>query len=457
VLRSIFLILFGFTALAGMSFPALAQSLEAALAHAYRANPDLNAARANTRGVDQGVPTAASGLRPRISASGDIGRSSIDGKTGDARFNNDLTPGGFGLSVTQPLFDGFKTGNSVGAAESAVLGARENLRNTEQNTILDAVTAYMNVLRDTALYSLRENNVGVLSEQVRQTRDRFNVGEVTRTDVAQSESRLAGAKADLAVSQSNLKASIARFRQVIGLEPKRLNPVPPVGAARLPKSQGDAVNRALKEHPAIAAALHGVDAQLLAVKVVESEFYPTIGVTGTLARRYDTNSPGDLRSSASVVGSLSVPIYDGGSASSRTRAAKETLGEKRLLVDSARDKVVAAAIAAHAAMDASRYQIEGASAAVAASEIALAGVREEAKVGQRTTLDVLNAQQELLNARVTLVTAQRDRVVASYNLLSATGQLSARSLGLAVAGYDPRVHYEQVKDSWYGLRTPSGE
>ncbi len=158
-----------------------------------------------------------------------------------------------------------------------------------------------------------------------------------------------------------------------------------------------------------------------------------------------------------MVGSVSIPIYDGGSAFSRTRAAKETLGERRLQVDSARDRVVQAVVASWALMEATGFQIEGAAAQVAAAEIALNGVREEARVGQRTTLDVLNAQQELLNARVSQITAQRDRVIASYSLLSATGQLSARNLGLKVATYDPKVHYEQVKDSWLGLRTPSGE
>jgi outer membrane protein len=439
------------------SAPAWSQSLEAALSNAYRANPDLNATRANTRAVDEGVPSAMSGYRPRVTGSGDVGASSTANRSSGSRTSTDLNPAGFGLNVQQTLYNGGRTGNSVRAAESSVMAARETLRNSEQNTLLDGVTAYMNVLRDTAIFSLRQNNVGVLSEQVRQTKDRFGVGEVTRTDVAQAEARLAGARSDLALSQSNLRGSVARFKQVIGLDPKKLNPVQPVGAGRLPKSQGEAVNRALRDHPAIIAALHGVDAQSLQVKVVEGELLPTVSLTGNLSRRYDTQVQGDVRTSASVVGSISVPLYDGGSAYARTRQAKETLGERRMQVDSARDRVVAAVIASWALLEATRFQIEGAAAQVQAAEIALNGVREEYKVGQRTTLDVLNAQQELLNARVAQVTAQRDRVVASYSLLSATGQLSARSLGLKVATYDPKVHFEQVKDKWFGLRTPSGD
>ena len=444
--------------LSGVStLPALAQDLTTALAHAYSANPDLNAARANTRGVDESVPTAKAAGRPKISATGDIGASSLDSRSPGRSSHSELFPAGVGLSINQTLYNGNRTSNGIRQAESSVMAARETLRNTEQNTLLDGVSAYMNVVGNTAFYNLREGNIRVLNELVRQTKDRFNVGEVTRTDVAQAEARLASAKSDLAIAQSNLRGSIARFKQVIGLDPKKLAPVKPVAANRLPKNQGEAVNRALQDHPAIAASLHGVDVQLLQVKVVEGELYPTVSLTGSLSRRYDSSIEKDRRNSASVVGQVSIPIYDGGSAYSRTRAAKETLGEKRLLVDSTRDRVVQAVVASWALMEATGFQLEGAAAQVSAAEIALNGVKEEARVGQRTTLDVLNAQQELLNARVAQVTAQRDRVIASYSLLSATGQLSARSLGLKVATYDPKVHFEQVKDSWLGLRTPGGE
>ncbi len=436
---------------------ASAQSLEAALSSAYRSNPDLNATRASLRATDENVANAMSGYRPRITGTADYGYSGVDSRGRGTRATSDLNPGGFGLSVNQTLYNGGRTGNSVRAAESNVLAARETLRNTEQNTLLDAVTAYMNVVRDTAILGLRQNNANVLAEQVRQTKDRFAVGEVTRTDVAQAEARLAGARSELALSQSNLRGSVARFKQVTGMDAKKLNPVQPVAAGRLPKTQGDAVNRALRDHPAIAAALHGVDSQQLQVKIVEGELLPTVSLTGSLSRRYDSQVQDDRRNSASLVGQVSIPLYDGGSAYARTRQAKETLGERRMQVDSARDRVVAAVIASWALMEATKFQIEGAAAQVQAAEIALNGVREEYKVGQRTTLDVLNAQQELLNARVAQVTAQRDRVVATYSVLSSIGQLSARSLGLKVATYDPKVHLEQVQDKWFGLRTPSGE
>lgn len=436
---------------------AQAQDFNRALANAYIVNPDLNAGRASTRATDEAVPTARAGILPKVSASADYGRAHSETSVGAARTQAELLPRGAGLTITQPILDGNRALNGIRQAESGVLGARANLRNTESNTLLDAVTAYMNVVRDTAIYNLRKNNVAVLAEQVRQTDARFNVGEVTRTDVAQTQSRYAGSKADMALAQSNLRASVARFKQVIGLEPTRLSPVKPLEKGRLPRTQGEAVNRALQDHPLISAALHGVDAQELQVKIVTGELLPSLSAQGSLSKRYDTQFAGDKRITASVGATLSMPIYDGGSAHARTRAAKETLGERRLQVDSARDRVTANAIATWALMEATVFQIEGTNAQVKAAEVALNGVREEAKVGQRTTLDVLNAEQELLNARVAQVSAQRDRVVASYGLLSAVGRLSAGSLGLKVATYRPEIHYEEVKDKWFGLRTPAGE
>ncbi len=434
-----------------------AQDLSRALANAYAVNPELNAGRAGLRATDEGVPAARAGMLPKISASADYGRSHSEYRIGGRNGQGELLPRGAGVSVTQNLLDGYRTANAVRAAESGVLGARETLRNTEANTLFDAVTAYMNMVRDTAIYNLRKSNVAVLGEQVRQTDARFAVGEVTRTDVAQTQSRHAGSKAEMALAQSNLRGAAARFKQVIGLEPKRLAPVRPFAAGRLPRTQGEAVSRALQEHPLIAAALHGVDVQELQVKVVTGELLPSLSLSGSVAQRYASQVGTHKALTATVAGTLNVPIYDGGSAHARTRAAKETLGERRLQVDSARDRVVANAVAAWAMLEATAFQIEGTDAQVKAAEIALNGVREEAKVGQRTTLDVLNAEQELLNARVAQVTAQRDRVVASYALLSATGALSARILGLKVAAYRPEIHYEEVKDRWIGLSAPAGE
>lgn len=451
--------------------PSTAQAQETlfgALSRAYTNTPELNAQRANVRALDELVPQALAGYRPRVTATADVGRSfqesvtpsfgTLQGqrvRTGKVGNNDSFSPRGIGLQVDQTLFNGFRTESQTRSAESQILGARETLRNTEQNVLLNAATAYMNVLRDTALLNLQRNNVEVLEEQLRQTRDRFRVGEVTRTDVAQSESRLALARSQASAAEGNLRSSIATYRQRVGVEPRRLGPAQPA-EAYLPKSLDIAVENALQRHPAIIASLHGVDAQQLQVKVVESELLPSVTLTGTLANRWEAQSSDSEARSASVVARLSVPIYEGGQVYSRVRQAKETLGERRIQVDQQRDVVRQAVVASWSGLQAAKAQIIASQAQVTAAEIALAGVREEAKVGQRTTLDVLNSQQELLVARSNLVTAQRDRVVASYNVLASIGRLSAQTLALKTEIYTPKVHYDQVRNKWIGTTTPDG-
>lgn len=442
--------------------PALAQTMDAALGRAYSSNPTLNAQRAAVRATNENVPQALSGYRPRVTASADIGASITEsdipaGAQGGTHSRNlsRLNPRGGGLQVDQNIFDSGRTRSSVSQAESQVLAARATLRNTEQNVLLDAATSYMNVLRDTAILNLNRNNVEVLEEQLRQTRDRFQVGEVTRTDVAQAEARLSSAQSQAILAESNLKTSIARYRQNVGAEPRQLAPGRPVENL-LPKSLAAALGSALQGHPAIIAALHGVDAAELQVKVTEADLGPTVSVRGLVQQRYDNQFFGDNRTSASAVATLSIPIYEGGQIYSRTRQAKETAGQRRIEVDTSRDTVRAAVVSAWGAHDAAKAQIVSAQAQVQAAETALAGVREEAKVGQRTTLDVLNAQQELVSARSSLVTAQRDRVVASYAVLSAVGLLSAETLKLKAERYDARKHYDQVKGLLWGTQTPDG-
>jgi outer membrane protein len=456
---------------------ASAETIESALARAYGNNATLNAQRASVRATDENVPRAKSGYRPRVNANADIQRSWTQTDTPFRTTESATTTRGFGLQADQTLFNGFRTDNSVRQAESSVIAARETLRNTEQNTLFDAAAAYMNVLRDTAILNLQRNNIEVIEEQLRQTRDRFNVGEVTRTDVAQAEARLALSQSQAAVAESNLRASIARFRQIIGVEPRQLAPGRPLDRL-LPPNLDVALQRGMNEHPAIKAALHGVDVAELQIRITEGELFPTLGVSAAASQRYTGgqgalpstsgitfDSPGlgpgggrDITSqfNASVVARLTVPIYEGGEVQARTRQAKETAGQRRLEADAARDQVRAAVISAWGQFEASRAQITAAQAQVAAAETALAGVREEARVGQRTTLDVLNAQQELLNARVNLITAQRDRVVASYAVVQATGRLSSRNLALHVQHYSPKLHFDQVKDLWGGLTTPDG-
>jgi outer membrane protein len=436
---------------------ALAETIESALSRAYGGNPQLNASRAGVRSTDENVPRQLSGYRPRVTASGDVGFATTDSRFGtDSWSNANTVPRGGGLQVTQTLYNGGRTGNSVRQADAGVLQAREQLRVTEQAVLLTGATAYMDVLRDTAILNLRNNNIDVLEEQLRQTRDRFSVGEVTRTDVAQAEARLAQARSDASAAAGNLKTSLATYRQVIGVDAKQLSPAKALEAV-LPRTLDAAVGMSQSEHPSVLAALHAVDAAELLVKVTEGELLPTAGLTGTLTHRWDVQNQNIEQNSASIVGSLSIPLYEGGEVYARVRQTKETLSQRRIEADQARDQVRQNVVSAWGQLEATKERITASQAQIQASEIALNGVREEAKVGQRTTLDVLNAQQDLLTARVALVTAQRDRVVASYALLSATGRLSATNLRLAVVEYQPRVHYEQVRDKWIGLRTPDGK
>lgn len=432
-----------------------AQTLEQALTLAYKNNPTLNAGRAATRVVDEQVPQALSGFRPQVSADADIGAVWTRSRTALGTTQSTINPRGYGLSITQPIFNGMRTVNSTRSAESSVRGARETLRNTEQNVLLDAVIAYMDVLRDAAIVQLQEQNLEALREQLRATRDRFEVGELTRTDVAQAEARVAEAESQLSAARAQLNASRAAFQRDIGVPPGRLVAARPV-EHRVPSKLNVALAAGEAQHPALAAARHGVDVASLQVKVAEGELLPTITVQGTVAQDFDSSPATERTESASVFGRLTVPIYQGGAEYSRVRERKETLGQRRLEADVTRDQVRAAVVQSFGLLAASRVQVEAAQAQVNAAQIALNGVQEEFRVGQRTTLDVLNAQAELVRARSNVITAQRDRVVNSYSLLAAVGRLNAEELNLKIPVYQPEVHYHQVRDRWFGLRTPDG-
>lgn len=450
-------------ALATTAIPAFGDSIERALVQAYQNNPQVNAQRAALRATDENVPQALSGYRPRISATGSYGAlyndstslSTTAGRTTPSRSMGWVDPKTVGGTLTQTLYNGFQTGNRTRQAEAQVFAARETLRVIEQTVLLDAVTSYMNLLRDNAILDLQKRNVEVIQEQLRQTRDRFNVGEVTRTDVAQAESRVAAAQSQMLAAQASQNTSRAAYRRVIGVEAGRLSPGTPVDRLS-PRTLDLAVAQGQAESPSVGAAEYGVDVAALQVKVSEGALYPSVTVTARADKTWDSSLSSIESFQGSVIGQMTVPIYQGGTEFSTIRQSKETLGQKRLELAQNRDQARANVVQSWGQLDAAKAQITATQAQVAAAEIALNGVREEARVGQRTTLDVLNAQQELVNARVALVTAQRDRVVASYSLLAAAGRLSVAVLGLQVPIYDPMTHYQQVRDSWFGVRTPDG-
>ncbi len=442
------------------SGPVSAETMSSALSRAYANNPDLNQQRAAVRATDEGVPQAKAGWMPKVNAQGTLNYqvSNIQGLFGLTSSNQKLAalPVTGQAQVSETLFDGLKTENQVNSAESTVLMAREQLRQTELSTLYSGAQSYMDVLRDTAVLGLRRNNVKVLQVQLQQTRDRFQVGEVTRTDVAQAESSLASGEADVAVAESTLQGSIANFRRYIGIQPARLQPARPIEKL-LPPTLADAVTVGLAEHPAVLGALHQVDVGEDGVKIAEAALSPQLGLVGMVQNSTDTSGyPGYNVFSAAIGGQLTVPIYQGGQEYAAIRQAKEKLNQAQIAVASVRDQTRAGVVTAWGQLQAARAAIVSFTAAVKAAEIALNGVREEAKVGQRTTLDVLNAEQTLLNTRVQLVQAQHDRVVASYAVMGSIGRLSAQSLGLGVVEYDPRQHYQQTKNRFFGIDTPDG-
>jgi outer membrane protein len=448
---------------------ASAETMASALSSAYNGNPDLNQQRANVRAKDEEVPKAAAGMRPRASLTANAGpgfsRSrqvgGVNQQTGATTFINTKsfgTPRTGTFTITETLFDGFRTSNSILQAESGVFAARSSMELTEQMTLQNGATAYADVLRDAEILTLRRNNVLVLEEELRQTRDRFQVNEVTQTDVSQAESALAQARAGFYSAQAQLKVSVANFRQVIGHEPKNLEPARPIERL-LPKSLDEAMRIAMVEHPAVVAALHQVDAAELAVKVNEGALLPTVSVDGQVSQQFDSlfGARGTRQFTAQVTGTVNVPIYQGGAEYASIRQAKEQLGQARFNADLQRDAARTAVASSFAQLESAKASIAAAQLAVKTAEMALEGVREEARAGQRTTLDVLNAEQALLTARSNLAALKRDHVVASYAAAAAIGRLSAEKLHLDVARYDATVHFEQVRNKWIGLATPSGE
>jgi outer membrane protein len=443
-----------------------ADTLLGALTQAYKSNPQLNAQRAAVRVSDEAVPQALSGYRPRVSLTASIGSQYLDTLTKSSsvgapatysQTSGNVAIQTYGGTITQTLLNGNQTASRTRQAEQLVSAARETLRLTEQTVLLAAATAYMNLIRDAAILDLQRQNVQVLQGQLLQTNARFDASELTRTDVSQAKSRLSQGRTSVLTAESNYIASRATYRQVIGVEPGTLAPASPVDRFA-PNALAQAIAEARARHPSVTTAMFNIDAATMQVKIAESGLYPTLSVVGSAQKNYGSTSALTTLEmfSGSVTGQLSIPLYQGGAEFSTIRQAKETLSQRRVDLDTARDQAQQALVQAWGQLDTAKAQIQTTQAQVAETETALEGVRQEARVGQRTTLDVLNAQQELVNARVAVVTAQRDRVVASYTVLAAVGRLSAQVLSLNAPAYDPAVHYHQVRDTWVGVRTPDG-
>lgn len=430
-----------------------AETLAGAMAKAYENNPDLNAARAALRAIDENVTIAKAGYRPKISA---VSEFEVTGVRRDKPFlgrrESKQLSSSHGITVTQQIFDGFQTLNRVKAAELNVLASREQLRANEISILLAAVESYANIARDQQVVAIRKQNLAFLREQLNAANARLNVGEGTRTDVSLAEAELAAAKALLTAAVSQLKQSEAAYVQIVGIAPSGIKQ-PAAAKKAMPSSLDAAVAMGYQENPSILSAMRSADAAGYNVRVAEGTMLPGVSLQGDLYKSVNN----DVGPADNLTGSLSarvvVPLYQGGAEYGQIRQAKEQLGQRQILVDSARLEVQRTIVSAHAQYEASVAAIGAIRQQIDAANMALNGVVEERNVGQRTTLDVLNAQQNVLDAKESLVASQRDAVVASYSLIAAMGALTVRSQGLEVSEYRAERHYEKVKDKWFGLRT----
>lgn len=421
-----------------------------ALAGAYNNNPQLNAQRANTRGVDENLQAAFGAFLPTATIQGNYSLLQQDLLSVTQRTRALTTPRGAALVVNLNIFNGFRGLNGIDQAEAQIHQSREALRNVELGVLSSGAAAYMNVLRDVAIVNLRSNYTRVLDNQIRMTKERLAGGEATLTDVYQTESYSAQAGQDLAASKINLASSLSVYKQITGMKVQNLSPAPPVDKL-LPKTLEEALHGADERHPLINAARYNIEISEKAVKLAEGQLLPTVGVSGQVGQQYDYAGYHNQRFFQGAIGmQLSAPIYEGGVYYAAIRQAKEKLSEAMFLYDQQVLQVHQAVEASWAAWKESESFLVSARQHVAKSELSLAGVREELKYGQRTTWELLNAEMTLLNARVAMVMGQNQRVVSSFHLLGAIGDLSARTLDLNVSLYRPEDHYDSVKFQWIG-------
>jgi len=458
-----------------------AESLLQALAAAYIDNPTLQAERARLRSTDELVPQALANWRPQVSVSGGATRSLVNqiisngntvgaGQTptggqapgntlalsGSSNFTTVYSNENVGVTVTEALYRGGRTTAQTRQAEAQIEAERAQLLVTEQQVLLNVATSYMNLVQAQAVLQLSINNEQVLQRQLEAVEDRFRVGEVTRTDQAQAQSRLSAAHADRTQAEGNLRTARAAYVQTVGHPPDQ-----PEAPALLPvvvDSVAVATALAEQQNPSLQNARYNYRAALAGIDLIAGELLPTVSVSASASRFYNFDGPGSLENAAQAAVNVTVPIYQQGQEYARLRGQKETASQLRSTIDQTERDVAEAAIAAGEALETSQARRHSYQDQTRAAEIALEGVQRESQVGSRTVLDVLNAEQELLNAQVNAVQAQHDEIVAAYQVLSATGQLNAQFLALPVDLYDPGLHYEEVHDKWIGFgNSPESE
>ncbi|MBQ4471897.1 MAG: TolC family outer membrane protein [Alphaproteobacteria bacterium] len=433
-----------------VSLSAQATTLNEVLDYTYENSWSINAERAGQRATDENVAIAKSGFRPQIAGTGSVGRSYNKNKYDGSPIKTEMykNPNDVAIQMKQPIFSGLSTVQAVNAAKSQSRAGRHGLASTEQGVLLNAVSAYMDTIRDKAVLDLRENNEKVLKEHLKSYRKRYKVGDLTRTDVAQSEARSEGATAARIAAEGNLKVSQANFFSVVGLAPDNLEDVVEF-KHDLPATLDAALDYAMEHNPQIKAAKYAKDAAEYSVKSKKGDLLPQVDVTAAAGRQHEqlTVDKGDYWQ---VKANLTVPLYSAGVDYATIRQARQNENKAKILWDKTVQDVRAGVISAWEYYTASQAQLSSIESQIKASKMALDGVIREAKVGSRTVLDVLDAEQEHLDNQVALVQTHRDAIVSGYALLAAIGRLNPTDLGLSVKPYDPKEYYEDVKNKWLG-------
>lgn len=426
--------------LAAAAAPAFAETLQEAIALAYRTNPTLLAQRANQRALDETVPQARAGLRPQIDVTGSASYSRVD-QDGVGVIETDT--GGVSVGLSQTIYSGGRIGHSIGAAEANVLAGRENLRAVEQQVLASVIQAYVDVQRDLEILNIRQQNLAVLRRQLDESNARFEVGEITRTDVAQSESRLAQSQADLANAQAQLSVSRAAYASVVGQAPATL--VEPPELPGVPSDFDVALDTGLRDNPGVRAAQYTLQAAEQRVAAARAEYLPSARLTASYGGSGDLTDF-DLadRTAFQAGASISIPLFTGGLNQSRVAQAREQANAAQIQIEGQRRVVLQDVSSAYAQVISTRASLTAGEEAVRAATVAAEGVRQEAQVGLRTTLDVLNQELELRSAQVALISARRNAYVAKALLLTAMGRLEGADLDPSLDLYDPAAHSNSV-------------
>ncbi len=415
-----------------------ATTLQEALIAAYQNNPSLVAARANLRSQDETVAQARAGLRPQLALSA-TGRSSIDVELPDFP-SNSLT---VSLTTSLMLYDGGRTQDAIDSATQAVYASQQNLESAEQSILLEAAIAYLDVRRDLQFLALANNNIRVIEQQVQATKDRFDVGAVTQTDVALAEARLAAAQTNLAATSGALALSREIYRAVVGFDPVNLQSPPRLPS--IPGTLAEAESIAMREHPAIKAARFMEASAEYDLKRAQAARMPTISIGTSLDYTNSNSIFNDESTSAAVTLNGTLPLLSGGAMPSGVRAAEQILLARMATTQDTMRAIRQATAIAWTNIRVARASIAAAQAQIDANQVAFDGIMEETRLGSRTTLDLLDAEQELLTAKSNLATARRDEYVAVFNLLSAMGLLTVENLSLGIPSYDPNVNFNAVK------------